>query len=144
MKQGEQRHHETGRAEAALRTVKVDHGLLDRMQAALMHEIFDADEVGAIGLAGQHDAGVDRGIDEATADAASQHDRAGPAIPLGTTLLRSGGAFMETKIVEKREMRCSIAQANDRAAAHELNVATHGRLAPFDIDQNPGRIPKIT
>ena len=97
-----------------------------------MHEIFDGDKVGAVGLAGQRDAGIDRGIDKAISDAATQHDGTGPAIPLGTTFLCSGGAFIETKIVEKREVRCSSTQANHHAAAHELNMATHARPAPFD------------
>ena len=115
MEQGEQRHHESGRAKAALRTVKVDQGLLHRMQPAFMHKVFDADEVGAIGLADQCNAGIDRDIDEAISDTATQHDRTGSAIPLGATFLCSGGAFIEAKIVENGKMWRGVTHANDGA-----------------------------
>jgi hypothetical protein len=59
MEQGKQRHHETRRAEAALRAMKVDQRLLDRMQAAVMGKILNGDEICAVGLAGQRDARVD-------------------------------------------------------------------------------------
>ena len=104
--------------------------MMEAAANALMHKIFDGDEIGAVGLASQHNAGIDRIIDEAIADSAAQHHRASPAIPLGATFLRSGSAFMKTKIVQKREVRCGAAQANNRAATHELNMATHPRLYP--------------
>ena len=46
--QGEQRHHKARRAEAALRAVAIDHGLLDAVQLALVLEVFDADELLAV------------------------------------------------------------------------------------------------
>jgi hypothetical protein len=140
VKQGEQRHYESRRAEAALRAVKVDQGLLDRMQAAVTRKILDGDEIRAIGLASQHDAGVDRVIDEPptlpslacgggkAGGAAAQHHRARPAIPLSATFLGSGRAFMKAKIIQKREVWCDAAQMDHRAATQEMDMATHARL----------------
>src|SRR5262245_60779689 len=108
--------------------MKVDECLLYRMQAAVTRKILDGDEICAVGLAGQHDAGVRRVINEVIADAAAQHYRACPAIALGATFLGSGRAFMKTKIIQKREVRCDAAQMNDRAATQEMDMATHARL----------------
>ena len=42
----------------------VDHRLLDRMQLSSAREILDGDELPAVGLAGEQDAGIDRLVDE--------------------------------------------------------------------------------
>jgi hypothetical protein len=133
MEQREQRHDESRGAEAALRAMKVDQRLLNRMQAAVTRKILDSDEVRAVGLASQHDAGVDGAIDEATANMATEHDRAGPTIPLGAAFFGSGRAFMQTKIIQKRKVRCDAAQMNDGAATQELDMATHARLIPLRL-----------
>ena len=130
MEQREQRHNESRGAEAALRAVKVDQRLLNRMQAAVTRKILDGDEVCAVSLASKHDAGVDGAIDEAIANTATEHDRAGPTIPLGAAFLGSGRAFMHTKVIQKRKVRCDATQMNDSAATHELDMATHARLIP--------------
>ena len=161
MEQGEQRHHETWRAEAALRAMKIDQRLLDGMQAAIMGQILNGDEIGAVGLAGQHDARVDRVIDKTPTPpspasgggkidipspacgggkgggAAPKHHRAGPAIPLGATFLGPGRAFMKTKIIQQREVRCDAAQSDHRAATQEMDMATHVRRAPFESQSRP-------
>ena len=60
MVSGEQAHHDTGRAEAALGSVSIDHGLLQRMQLAACGEIFDRDQLSAVNLAQKQNAGVER------------------------------------------------------------------------------------
>ena len=46
--QREQRHHETGGAKAALRTVALDHGFLHAVQLTFVLEVFNADELFAV------------------------------------------------------------------------------------------------
>ena len=112
------------------------------MQAALVREILDTDEISAVGLSGQHDAGIDGRIDQAIPDPATQHDRAGATVPFGATFLGPGGSLMETEIVEKREVGGGLAETNHGATPHELNMTAHDRLAPFDLGRILGRIPK--
>ncbi len=149
VEQGEQRHHESWRTEAALRAVKVDQRLLDRMQAAVMRKILNGDEIRAVGLASQHDARVDRVIDEPPTlpspasgggkggGTAAQHHRARPTIPLGATFLGPGRAFMKTKIIQQGEVRCDAAQSDDRATTQEMDMTTHVRRAPFKSQSRP-------
>ncbi len=86
---GEQAHHDPGRAEPALRGVRVDHRLLQRMQVSALGEILDRDELGAVELAEQQNAGVERLVGEPALLKPGQDDGARAAIPFGAALLRS-------------------------------------------------------
>ena len=56
----EQAHHDARRAKAALRAMKIDHRLLDRVQRLAVGEVLDGEEFGAVDLAEEQDTGVDR------------------------------------------------------------------------------------
>ena len=86
---GEQAHHDPGRAEPALRGVRVDHRLLQRMQVSALGEILDRDELGAVELAEQQDAGVERLVGERAPFKPRQDNGARAAISLGAALLCS-------------------------------------------------------
>ena len=83
----------------------VDHRLLHRMQLVVAREVLDRDDLGAVGLAGEQDAGIDRLVDEALAAQPPQHHRAGAAIALGAALLGAGRALGQAQIVEQRQRR---------------------------------------
>ncbi len=102
---GEQAHHDARRAEAALRAVMVDHRLLHRMQAVALGEVLDRDEFGAVELAKQQDAGVDRLVGELAAAQTREHDRAGAAIALGAAFLRAGRPLLFAQPVENGRAR---------------------------------------
>jgi hypothetical protein len=125
MKQRKQRHHEAGRAEAALRSVQVHHRLLHRMQAA-GREVVDTDDFAAVSLPGQQDAGIDGAVHQPIIDQPSEHHRAGPAIAFGTSFLGAHGALGQSQIVQQGQRRGGIVEANDATPAQELNVTSHG------------------
>ena len=84
----EQAHHNPGRAKAALRGVIVDHRLLQRMQLAACGQVLDRDELRAVELAQEQDAGVERLVGEPAATEPRQRDGAGAAIALRAAFLR--------------------------------------------------------
>ncbi len=120
----EQRHDEAGRAEAALRAVALDHGLLHRVQAAI-GEVINDDHVGAVGLTGEQDAGIDRRIGDAAIDAAAQHHRAGAAIALGAALLGAERALMQAQIVEQGQGRTEAAEPHLAPTPQKPDFLTH-------------------
>ena len=83
----------------------LDHRLLHRVKPSALGEVFHRDDVGAVGLAGQQDAGIHRLIDEAVAAAAPQHHGAGAAVAFGATFLGAGRALVEAQIIEQCERR---------------------------------------
>src|SRR5436190_458872 len=87
--QREQRHHEAGRAKAALRCVTFDERLLDRMQRAVVaFQALGGDELLAVERWHELNAGIDGAEPDAIAGKLSDHDGAGAAIALGATFLR--------------------------------------------------------
>ncbi|HWY84420.1 MAG TPA: hypothetical protein VNY10_21235, partial [Roseiarcus sp.] len=56
---GEQAHHDTGRAKAALRGVSINHRLLQRMEFATAGKVLDRDQLGAVELAQEQNTGVE-------------------------------------------------------------------------------------
>jgi hypothetical protein len=102
---GEQTHHDTGRAKAALRGVSVDHCLLQRMQFGAGSEILDRDELGAVELAQEQNAGVERLIGEPATPKPRQHHRACAAIPFGAAFLRSLRSHLLSQPVEDSRTR---------------------------------------
>ena len=92
VKQRKQRHDESRRAEAALRSMQVHHRLLHRMQA-IGREVVDGDDFAAVRLPGQHDAGVDRAVHQPAAHQPPQHHRTGPTVAFGAPFLGTHGAL---------------------------------------------------
>ena len=147
---GPQRHHEPRSAEAALRAMAVDHGLLHRVQAvhgmralvlslhfgsgrrvggALVLEVFDREERLAMQGRQKLDAGVDR-LQLQAADGAggigiggqlSDHDRAGAAVTLVAAFLGAGAVRVLAQPVEHRSGRMDTADVDDLAAMEEAD-----------------------
>ena len=105
--------------------MQVDHRLLHRMQHAVAREVFDRDDLAAVGLAGEQDAGIDRLVDEPLAAQPPQHHRAGAAVALGAAFLGAGRAFGQAQVVEQRERRRSSAKLHHLAAPQEADFAAH-------------------
>ena len=92
-----ERHHEAGRAEAALRAVALDQLALDRVRAA---QAFDGPQRLAVEHRQEEDAGIDRApLDRVAVQLAEQHG-AGAAIALGAAFLGAGAAERVAQIVE--------------------------------------------
>jgi hypothetical protein len=113
---GKQAHHDPRRAEAALRGVSVNHRLLQRMQFGADGEILDRDELGAVELAQEQNAGVERLIGEPTAPEPRQHHRARAAISLGAALLRSLRSHVLPQPIEDGRARGELSKFNISAA----------------------------
>ena len=64
-----------------------DHRFLHRMQRAVVGEILDGDQLGAVELAEQRDAGIDRLVDQAAVALAHDHHSAGAAIAFRAAFL---------------------------------------------------------
>ena len=110
LEEGEERHDEAGRAEAALRAVAVDHGPLHRVQAAVLAlQVLDREELAAVELAHELDAGVDGTVaDRPVLEPAHGH-RAGAAVALRTAFLGAGAALVQTQPVQHRHGRVDLA-----------------------------------
>ena len=92
-----ERHHEAGRAEAALRAVALDQLALDRVRAP---QAFDGPERLAVEHRQEEDAGIDRApFDRIPRQLAEQY-RAGAAIALGAAFLGAGAAERVAEMVE--------------------------------------------
>ena len=126
----EQRHDEARRAEAALRAVGLDHGLLHRVQATI-GEVINGDHLGTVGLAGEQDAGIDRRIGDAAIDAAAQHHRAGAAIALGAAFLGAERALLQAQIVEQGQGRAEAAEPHLAPTPQKPDFVTHSALILF-------------
>jgi hypothetical protein len=105
MVSGEQAHHDSGRAEAALRGVSVDHRPLQRMQFGPGSEILDRDELGAVELAQEQNTGVERLVSKPASAQPRQHHRACAAIPFGAAFLRSLRSHFLSQPVENSRAR---------------------------------------
>jgi len=108
-----------------LGSVMLDERALDRMEFAAIGKIFNRDELAAVGLTRQRDAGVNRLIDPFLAYDAAQHHRTGTAIALSATLLGARRPLHEAQVVEQRQGRRGVLQMNGPPAAQKLNSMTH-------------------
>jgi hypothetical protein len=116
----EQAHHEAGGAEAALRPVAPDHGLLRRVQAAVgAGEVFDGPQRQAVDRVGQADAAVDRAVLQPVGRGLAQHDGAGAAVAFTAALLGAGAGQVLAQQVEQGAVGRDIAQRDNLAAADE-------------------------
>nr|GEU28080.1 hypothetical protein [Tanacetum cinerariifolium] len=97
-----QRHHESRRAEAALRAMTVHHGLLHRVQrAAVLLQVFDRKQRLAIERGRELDAGIDRlHVQLAGRIEAADDHGAGAAIALGAAFLGAGGVQVFAQVLE--------------------------------------------
>jgi len=99
------------RPEAAWPLRRLRDLLLHRVQRGTVREVFHGDDLGAVGLAGEQNAGVDRLVDQPAVDRLSQDHRAGAAVALGAALFGADGVLGQTKVVEERQRRRNVARA---------------------------------
>src|SRR5581483_6084134 len=85
------RHHEPGRAEAALDGARLDERLLHRVELAVAREPLDRHDVVPVGLRREHEARAD--------EPAVEEHRAGAALALLAGVLRAG----EAEVLAQRE-----------------------------------------
>ena len=128
--QHEQAHHETRRAEAALRAVAFDHGALRRVQRAVSTRDVGGGEHGhALHAVRQADAAVDGAVAElAVAAPLGQRHGAGAAVAAGAALLDGGAVQVVTQHVEQRAVGRHVGQRLRLAAQDEAQDGwTHAR-----------------
>ncbi len=106
-------HHEAGRTEAALRTVVVHHGLLHRMQIAILAaQVLHRHHMGTVQAADKTDAGGDRVIDDFVIHEPADQHRAGAAIALGAAFLGAAQALLQSQPVEQGRIRPDLREAD--------------------------------
>ena len=110
----EQAHHDAGRAEAALRAVQARHRFLHGMQRAVLGEILDRDQLCAVDLAEQRDAGIDRLMHQAAVALARHHHGAGAAIALRAAFLGAGRTLLKAQPIKQRGARRKLLDAHAR------------------------------
>ena len=120
---GEQAHGNARRAEAALRAVVDDKRLLYRMQRLALREILNGDQLRAVDLAQQQDAGIDRRKGCRAAAAAGQHHGTGAAIALVAALFGAGRASLRAQPVEQGQTGREAGQGNLPSAKAEADLA---------------------
>ena len=136
----EQAHDDAGRAEAALRAVIVDHRLLHRMQALALGEVLDGQHFGAVDLAEQQDAGVDRLVAQSAVGLQPrQDDGAGAAVALIAALLRPLGAGFLAQPIEQRRARREAIEGDGSAAKAEHQTAAESR----SLYRSPPFLPRL-
>ena len=122
---GEKAHHDARGAEAALRTVMIDHRLLHGMQSAALGKVLDCDELGAVKLAQEDDTGVDRLMHEPAAFQPRQHDSARAAIALGAAFLRPRGPLLFAQPVKNGRARREPVERDLAAAKSKTQRRTN-------------------
>src|SRR3954451_12390321 len=94
------------------------------MQRPVACKVLYRNDLAAVDLADEQDAGIHRLIDEALGEA-PQHNRTGPAIALGAAFLGAGRALSEAQVVEQRERRRNAGELHHLAAPQEPDLAAH-------------------
>jgi hypothetical protein len=117
--QGHRRHDLAGRTEAALETVMVDEGLLDRVQRIAVRQPLDGRDLTAVDGGGKHHAGIH--------PPAIEVDGAGAALAEIAALLGAGEAEPLAQGVEQGD-----------ACVHRQAM-----LVPVDADRNVDLVAKI-
>ncbi len=129
--QGEHRHDEARRAEAALGAVAIDHRLLHRVQRAVRRlQVLDGEDLAAVEGRHEADAGVDGLVPDAVAVQASDHDGAGAAVAFGAAFLGAGLAFGQAQPVEHRHRRIDAPDFLQLVAQQESHAIAHGCGSP--------------
>ena len=124
---GEQAHHETGRAIAALGAAGVHQGLLCFGEGAVMREGLDGVDL----LAGQHrqeqQAAIDGHVGAPRAVLSDYHHSASAALPFGAAFLGAGEALRAQEI-EQCVLGVETPRANGPAIEKELKSGTGVRV----------------
>ena len=101
------------------------------MQSAAISEIIDGDQLLAVQLAHQHDAGIDGLIDDAAVAQRSKCHGAGAAVAFITAFLGAARFLLETEIVEYSARGSSGAVHDHSPSSQETDlVAHHDRQLP--------------
>ncbi len=128
--EGEHRHHEARRAEAALGGVGIDERLLHRMERPVRaRQTLDRENRAIVDLRQHHQAGIHRAELQRSVDASTEDDGAGAAIALRAAFLGSGEMRAGAKPVEHRHARRGAILAAWRSVQQEAH-RTHARLVP--------------
>jgi len=105
-----QGHDETGRAKAALGTVALDHGLLHRVQGAIvLLQVLHRKQGLAVERGNELDAGIDRVHPDLAILERADHDRAGAAIAFGAAFLGAGAVQVVAQVLQNGLSRRGIA-----------------------------------
>ena len=127
----EQRHHEAGRAEAALRAVALDHRPLHGVRRAVRAgEVLDRQQLAAVQLADEPDAGVDRLVADAPVSEPPDRDRAGAAVALVAALLGAGPPLDQAQPVEHGQGRVDPIELPQLLAEQKSDLLAHGLASP--------------
>ena len=94
---------ETRRAESALRTVVIDHRLLDRAELPVVCDPLDGDDVHAVELMDRPNARDARPIANGPALGGAGQDRAGAAIAFGTADLGADQAALAQQLDQRQK-----------------------------------------
>jgi hypothetical protein len=121
------RHHETGRAEAALRAMAINHRLLHGMQHAIgIAQTFDRDQLTPVQHGCEQNTGIDRAVMHAVRCQLADDDGAGTAIALGTAFLCTAAILDPAQIIENGFGRIAAIQRANLSIQDESNrLARH-------------------
>ncbi len=134
----EQRHHETGRAEAALRAMMIDHRGLHGMQGPIVvFQMLDSEKLAAVEGADRLDAGIDGAVDQPAVLRPHHHHGARAAIALVAALLGSDMALGEPQPIEHRRGRGDAVDLSEFITEQETNAWSH--VSPPSGINCPGR-----
>ena len=136
-----ERHHEARRAEAALRSMRVDDGLLAGMQFARRAlKALDRDDRLAVQHRQKLDAGVHRPVAHCIAVELADRNRAGAAIALGAAFFRPGEALPVTQVIEQRHGRRQAGNGLAFAVQNECQLLAHPWSVIGRFRRRPGSL----
>src|SRR5690606_20044915 len=119
-----ERHHETRSAEAALRAVEINHGLLDGVQFAVVStQMLDRHHMAAIERAETSDARIDAFVDQFAVEKPSDQHRAGAAIPFGAALLGTAQRPPQAQEIQERFLRPAFGEREWLVIEQEADFA---------------------
>jgi hypothetical protein len=121
----EHRHDETRRAETALGTMLVDHGLLDRMEVTVAFQIFDGDQRLSIERADELNAGIDRAVVQLISLEFGYYSGACAAITLGTSFFRTHRSLNFTQVTKHCQRWIDLIQTPELSIQNELDFRAH-------------------
>ena len=124
--QAPQRHRESGRTEAALRTVALDQRLLHGVQRAiLLRQVFDGEQGLAVQRGGELDAGIHGPHLQFAVFERSEHDGAGAAVAFGAAFLGAGAVQVLAQVLQDGLRRRDVVHFMDGAAVEKSDRCGH-------------------
>ena len=90
------------------------------MQHAVFGKILDRDQLGAVQLAKQRDARIDRLVSQAAVALAHDDDGAGAAIAFGAAFFGAGRSLLQTQPVQHGGARGKSVEPHDAAVSQKL------------------------